>query len=635
MQLTGEKGHQIMSSGNKPVWFKSILFKTTLLSWSLIIVTLAIFVMVILPYQETILQNEMESNARFVTETIEHFIDAPFTKDNIDFLKDYCGAILKNNESIKYIILSKQNGFSIIQTSNKWIRDTLKSSWFPPRDSVVHMEYIENDEFGGEVFRYSEPANLVGGWDWIQVGISTRNFNADIRSLYYRTIILAMVLILVGLIVSLFFSRRIVKPISRLNEVVRHVTSGNMSVRAEIKTGDELQDLATSFNLMTDVLKRSRYETIDANKYTENIIKSMASSLLVANPDLSIRTVNKATVELLGYTENELLQKSARDIILGDSERGLGLDDLLKKGFLKDVPLFYATKEGKKIPVSFSGSVMYKENGTVQGIVCLAQDITERKDAEEALIRAHDELEIRVAERTYELEKANESLESEVKDRKSAEEKVTVSLHEKEVLLKEIHHRVKNNLQVISSLLFLNSRNIKDKEALSMFQDSQNRVKSIALVHERLYKSKDLGRIDLKEYINLLTVDLATTFGINRELIQLQINIQDVTIGIDYAVPCGLIINELISNSLKYAFPNGNSGYIKVEVIMDEEKNYILTVADNGIGLPEGIDIKKLNSLGLQLVNNLVRQLEGNFEFSGEGGTTFKIIFKESTRKRK
>lgn len=635
MKLTGDTGHKNMSVGIKPVWFKSILFKTALLSWSLIIVTLTIFSLIILPYQESILQNEMESSARFVCETIEHFIEAPSTKNNLEYLRDYCEAILRDNKSIKYIILSQQNGYSIIQTSNKWIRGTLDESWFPPRDSVVHTKFIKHDQFGGEVFRYSEPAHLIGGWDWIQVGISMEKFNANINKLYYRTLILALILILLGLVVSLFFSRKIVKPISRLNEVVSHVTGGNLSVRADIKTGDELQSLAESFNAMTDVLKRSRYEIIDAHKYTENIIKSMASSLIVTNPDTSIRTVNKATLEMLGYAEDELLNKSAREVIVEDAERGLGLDDLLKKGFLKDIPLFYLSKEGKKISVSFSGSVMYKENGTVQGIVCLAQDITERKEAEEALIRAHDELEIRVAERTFELEKANESLETEVRDRVAAEELLKVSLHEKEVLLKEIHHRVKNNLQVISSLLFLNSRNIKDKEALSMFQDSQNRVKSIALVHERLYRSKDLGRIDLKEYINLLTGDLATTFGINRELIELQINIQDVTIGIDYAVPCGLIINELISNSLKYAFPNGKSGYIKVEVIQDEEGSYILTVADNGIGLPEGIDIKKLNSLGLQLVNNLVRQLEGKFEFSGQGGTTFKIIFKESSRIRK
>ena len=205
------------------------------------------------------------------------------------------------------------------------------------------------------------------------------------------------------------------------------------------------------------------------------------------------------------------------------------------------------------------------------------------------------------------------------------------SLSENEVLLKEIHHRVKNNLQVISSLLYLNSKKIKDKEALNLFIDSQNRVKSIALVHERLYRSKNLGKIDFKEYVQHLTTDLFRSYAVNQSLIKLDININNIIIDIDFAVPCGLIINELISNSLKYAFPNIEEDYregiIKINFNRNGNGELLLVVSDNGIGMPGQIDEMKKNSLGLLLVDTLVSQLEGTLDVNSDSGTEFIIKF--------
>ena len=254
-------------------------------------------------------------------------------------------------------------------------------------------------------------------------------------------------------------------------------------------------------------------------------------------------------------------------------------------------------------------------------------------------------LEKKVSERTKDLDKSIKELSQEVLIRKKTEEKVQASLKEKEillsekenllsekeVLLKEIHHRVKNNLQVISSLLYLNSRKVKDKDTLNMFKDSQNRVKSIALVHERLYRSKDLGNIDFREYVIQLTADLFRSYAVNQEAVKLDININNIFINIDFAVPCGLIINELITNSLKYAFPdqteNGCKGIIKIEFNKNGNGELKLTVSDNGIGLTEqSIERKKL-SLGLQLVETLVAQLDGSLEINSNSGTAFKIVF--------
>ncbi len=265
-------------------------------------------------------------------------------------------------------------------------------------------------------------------------------------------------------------------------------------------------------------------------------------------------------------------------------------------------------------------------------------------------------LEGRVIERTKDLDRTIYELNQEILDRKKAEDKVQASLKEKdilikdkdnllsekgnllgekEVLLKEIHHRVKNNLQIISSLLYLNSKKIKDKDALNMFKESQNRVKSIALVHERLYRSHNLSKIDFKEYVQHLTNDLFKSYAVNSNgsrLIKMEINIRDIFINVELAVPCGLIINEIISNSLKYAFPeNGTEekeGIIKINFNKNEEDEFDLTVSDNGIGMPEGINEKKKLSLGLQLVETLVNQLEGTLEICSDNGAVFKIKFK-------
>jgi PAS domain S-box-containing protein len=216
----------------------------------------------------------------------------------------------------------------------------------------------------------------------------------------------------------------------------------------------------------------------------------------------------------------------------------------------------------------------------------------------------------------------------EIAERKRAEEQIKASLEEKEVLLKEIHHRVKNNLQVISSLLYLQSKSIKDKAALQMFQESQNRVRSMAFIHERLYQSQDLARVDFAEYVRSLTNYLFRSYGVSTDVIQLKINMDDVPLSIDTAIPCGLIVNELVSNSLKYAFPDGKGGEIRIELGSDGDNRFALMVSDDGVGLPEDVDFRKTESLGLQLVNNLsVAQLEGAIDLDRSGGTTFRITF--------
>lgn len=216
-----------------------------------------------------------------------------------------------------------------------------------------------------------------------------------------------------------------------------------------------------------------------------------------------------------------------------------------------------------------------------------------------------------------------------ITDRKKAEDKVKKALKEKEMLIKEIHHRVKNNLMVISSLLNLQSQYIKDKEALGIFKESQSRANSMALIHEKLYRSTDLKRINFGEYIRTLTTDLYHNYFINPGLIKLNMDVEDIMLDVNTSVPLGLIVNELVSNCMKHAFPDGKSGEIDVEFHQNVDGEYTLMVRDDGVGFPDDLDFRNTDSLGLQLVNSLTEQIEAELSLDRSRGTAFKIKFKE------
>ncbi len=223
---------------------------------------------------------------------------------------------------------------------------------------------------------------------------------------------------------------------------------------------------------------------------------------------------------------------------------------------------------------------------------------------------------------------------TEIQERQRIEQQLKASLKEKESLLKEIHHRVKNNLQIISSVLRLQSDFIKDENILSLFRDSQNRIRSMALIHEKLYKSKDLLRVPMEDYIHDLTAGLFPSYESRNGDLDLQIMAKDVYLNIDTAIPCGLIIHELVSNSLKHAFPNPCPKGNQVSVSLQPDNNdlqYILTVSDNGIGFPTDIDFRETDTLGLELVCVFTEQLEGSVNLSIHGGTTFTVTFTEQS----
>jgi PAS domain S-box-containing protein len=204
----------------------------------------------------------------------------------------------------------------------------------------------------------------------------------------------------------------------------------------------------------------------------------------------------------------------------------------------------------------------------------------------------------------------------------------------REMYIREIHHRVKNNLQIISSLLYLQAAHSPDPKMFDLLQESQNRVKSIALIHEKLYRSAEMAKLDFAEYVSDLVMDLFRTYGVNHTGLKIHTNIE-AHLEIDTAIPCGLIINELISNVFKHAFPNGGEGDLSIEIKPVAPREYMLTVSDTGVGFAPGFDWRSTPTLGLKLVTDLVRQLDGSIEVDSGGGTTFRIVFREPQYKER
>ncbi len=325
------------------------------------------------------------------------------------------------------------------------------------------------------------------------------------------------------------------------------------------------------------------------NKF-RSVVENANDAIYIITPE-GFEYVNSAFEQLTGYASRNVCKKSFNfwSIIHPDDVKMIREREK-------------ARKKGKDVPSRYEFRILAKDGST--------------KIVEPATVNIGEKGEAKVM-----------GILRDVTERKQAEERIKVSLREKEVLLREIHHRVKNNMQIISSLLRLQSRLVSDPNMVEMFKESQNRIRSMALIHEKLYQTEDLTRINFAQYVRSLTVHLFHTYKVNPNIVRMNTDVEDVFLDINRAIPCGLIINELVSNSLKHAFPSNKKGEVCIKLLSSGQNKTKLTVRDNGIGLPKKIDFQKPETLGLQLVSDLVKQIEGTMRLVRTKGTAFHISF--------
>ncbi len=416
---------------------------------------------------------------------------------------------------------------------------------------------------------------------------------------------------------GILFSRQIVVPLQYLTDAANRISTGNFSTRVRLSSRNELGILATAFNHMVtqvqDLIERLE-QRFNELKNTQTALRESETryrAIVEGNPDLICRFlpdmtltfVNEAYCRYFGKTRDELLGNSFLLLIPEEAHDTVRehVHGLIESK--QDISYEHKviTPRGEIRWQHWTDRPILDESGKVVEFQSIGRDTTESKHVRE---------------------------------------QIKASLAEKELLLKEVYHRVKNNLQVICSLLYFQAKNVNDVQTRQLLQESESRVKAMALVHEKLYQSDDLTRIDYGGYINTLVNHLQRTYGQSAATITIRLEIADITLGIDTGVPCGLIINELVSNCFKHAFPPGTivagkQGEIRINMICEEAGEYILTISDNGIGFPNGFDIDCTESLGMQIVSTLVEQLNGNVHHYRGTETVMQVRFQENQYKKR
>ena len=350
--------------------------------------------------------------------------------------------------------------------------------------------------------------------------------------------------------------------------------------------GDKIGFMGISRDI-TDI-KKAEEELIESEKKYRDLFVNLSDAVIVVDKDNYIKELNNAAYKLLeiedltSYNLLDFVHEEDKSYVLKRSK------EFRKKGSIVNVEFKIKTQKGNIRIVNLSSSAIYDGSSFI-GSRDIIRDITSQKEAEQNL---------------------------------------TKSIKEKEVLLKEVHHRVKNNLQVISSILNLQSSYVKDVNTLNILRESQNRVKSMSFIHESLYRSKDFSEVNFSDYINNLVNNILHSFDLSTNAVQLNTDLGAVNLNLDQAIPAGLIINELLTNAMKYAYKNIEHPELKIEI---HQNNSIIdiVVEDNGVGLPKGFKIEESDSLGLQLVHTLIEQIDGTLSVKNENGTKYLITFEK------
>ncbi|MGD0844630.1 MAG: HAMP domain-containing protein, partial [Geobacteraceae bacterium] len=286
----GKKSHgftgEIQRLLSKGFWPKRIGLRVTIITSALIVITLALFAFATIPYQRTAILDAMESEAKSTVTSIDQVTASAIITEDFGTVVEHCMRVVRESPTIVYVVVTRNNGFSLVITKEGWKQQTLTGDWSRGGPRTASSRFLKSEISTEEVFHYSHPFQYSGiDWGWIHIGLSLKKFHEDIRSMYIRTAFIALLCIFAGVGVALVFARRLTKPISILDVTTQLVARGDLTARADIRTGDELERLGSSFNMMTETLRMSQGKIIAAHEYTDNIIRSMNDSLVVTTPD--------------------------------------------------------------------------------------------------------------------------------------------------------------------------------------------------------------------------------------------------------------------------------------------------------------------------------------------------------------
>lgn len=462
------------------------------------------------------------------------------------------------------------------------------------RSLIMQLEKLSSDSYedGKEFFTVTiEPyfrTNLLPLIEnvrrKIQVNHERRiaSLNAQLTRVSRVLVIATILVLLIVISLTFFLYRSIANPIQQLAQAAQDIGEGNLENRIAYHSNDELGQLSKTFNTMAESLSR----TTVSRDYVDSIIESMGDLLIVTDVDFNITRVNSAGLKMLNRPSEDLMGTDVRTYFTTSREKNSQSESTAEKGTIKSRNTEFITSGSSQIPVSVSQGKLRGRNESVEGYVIVASDISSEKEAQQ---------------------------------------KIAQSLKEKEVLLAEIHHRVKNNLAVISSLLQMQIWESENESAVSALQQSQLRVRSIALVHEKLYQSKSLSHIDFDKYIRDLLDAVSNTYLTDESRIHIKTDLEEVVLNINQAIPCSLLLNELVVNSFKHAFGDEEEGVIEVSMNRLKDKKISLQVSDTGKGFPE--EDSDFKSLGMSLIETLSQQIGGSLDFKNEAGAQVTVIF--------
>ena len=461
--------------------------------------------------------------------------------------------------------------------------NSLKASERDNNDTIISV--LDNDV---NIYSYAYFNDIYGDRAFsIEISMLRSIHQQGINTINYFLMVLLLTGIVFGGSVTYLLEKSHISRLKKLQNEIRDIgDNGDFSRRVLDEGDDEVAGLGESINSMLESLERSQ----NLVQKRDNTI----NAILQAMPDMMFQIKRDGTIRNYKLSTDKCIYESP------EAEFNITLDDVLPAEIAKqELEIINQALETNKMQ-----TMQYKL--PVKG---------EMRNFELRLVVSGEDEVLAVVKDITEIKQAEE-------------------MHRKDLLLKEIHHRVKNNLQIISSLLRLQSRKFTDKETVEAFRKSQNRAKSMAIAHEKMYQSSDLENIELKNYIETLTRYLINNYGCEPENIKIDIKIKSLTQNIDTAIPLGLIITEIISNSFKHAFKD-HKGNITIEILPEDDDHYLLMIKDDGIGFPEDIDFMNTDSLGLQIVISLVEQIEGSIELIKDNGTEFRIRFKEQSYKRR